>query len=45
MGKYGIKGNPTKVREGLEQVPANLSDLRVSAEPRASKWTFIKCNG
>ncbi|RSH93061.1 hypothetical protein EHS25_007414 [Saitozyma podzolica] len=28
MGKYGIKGNPTRVREGLQQVPANLSDLR-----------------
>ncbi|RSH82994.1 hypothetical protein EHS25_005704 [Saitozyma podzolica] len=24
MDKYGVKGNPTSVREGLEQVPANL---------------------
>jgi hypothetical protein len=24
MDKYRVKGNPTSVREGLEQVPANL---------------------
>jgi hypothetical protein len=33
LDKYGVKGNPTSVREGLEQVPANLEDLRVSTEP------------